>query len=139
MQLSLFNIEDSYKDTSCGTKECKRCNKHKPNNTDFFYIQRRTVDKNENITEWLSNICKKCHKKAGKVVYHLAKDGVSDSSGACDCCGRKEQKLKLDHDHATLKFRGWLCDNCNTGIGRLGDNIEGLKRALAYLEKAEDE
>lgn len=43
--------------------------------------------------------------------------------------------MNLDHCHATGKFRGWLCRTCNLGIGQLNDNIEGLIRALAYLQK----
>lgn len=31
-----------------------------------------------------------------------------------------------------------LCFDCNTSIGKLGDNIEGLQRALRYLEKASE-
>lgn len=55
----------------------------------------------------------------------------------CDCCGKPPGKkaLALDHDHVTGKFRGWLCNCCNLGIGRLGDNIEGVASALAYLMK----
>lgn len=52
----------------------------------------------------------------------------------CELCGRLQMALlALDHDHATGKFRGWLCHQCNTGIGKLGDSIAGLKRALRYL------
>jgi hypothetical protein len=29
-----------------------------------------------------------------------------------------------------------LCSECNTGIGKLGDNILGLERALSYLRSA---
>lgn len=64
----------------------------------------------------------------------------------CEICGRPGQKgragdrvLHLDHNHVTGKFRGWLCFGCNTGLGKLGDNIEGLRQALAYLEKAEND
>ena len=57
----------------------------------------------------------------------------------CECCARDTtgdvKSLSLDHDHATGKFRGWLCHNCNLGIGRLGDTIEALERALQYLKK----
>lgn len=57
----------------------------------------------------------------------------------CECCGLSDLIFKkglfLDHDHTTRKFRGWLCDNCNLGIGRLNDNLEGVKKAVAYLEK----
>lgn len=43
--------------------------------------------------------------------------------------------LSLDHDHITGDIRGLLCRGCNTGLGQLGDTIEDLKRALAYLER----
>lgn len=57
----------------------------------------------------------------------------------CECCGLSDLVFKktlfLDHCHDTGKFRGWICDNCNLGIGRLNDNLEGVKKAVAYLEK----
>ena len=57
----------------------------------------------------------------------------------CECCGISDLVIKkvlmLDHCHRTDKFRGWLCDNCNLGIGRLGDDLEGVRKAVAYLEK----
>lgn len=55
----------------------------------------------------------------------------------CECCGGATNgngRLHVDHNHVTGKFRGWLCSNCNTGIGKLGDNIDGIKAALRYLE-----
>ena len=41
----------------------------------------------------------------------------------------------LDHCHETNQFRGWICRNCNTGIGNLGDNVEGLENAIRYLKR----
>ena len=58
----------------------------------------------------------------------------------CECCGRpapKEKVLVLDHNHLTGNFRGWLCDNCNHGLGLLGDSLQGLLRAIDYLCNAE--
>lgn len=55
----------------------------------------------------------------------------------CDNCGKTKTKLSLDHCHATGQFRGWLCHPCNTAIGVLGDDLESLKRAVEYLERAE--
>ena len=52
----------------------------------------------------------------------------------CECCGREGQ-MRLDHDHITNTFRGWICDSCNVGIARLGDDIKGVENALAYLRK----
>lgn len=43
------------------------------------------------------------------------------------------QNLAVDHCHKTNEIRGILCTNCNTGIGKLGDNVEGLEKALSYL------
>jgi hypothetical protein len=54
----------------------------------------------------------------------------------CECCGNPphgKQSLHLDHDHAANTFRGWLCMNCNHGIGKLGDDYDGVLRALRYL------
>jgi hypothetical protein len=55
----------------------------------------------------------------------------------CKCVLDKGFKTHLDHDHATGKFRGWLCNRCNLGIGALGDTIDGLQRAIDYLKRAE--
>ena len=58
----------------------------------------------------------------------------------CECCGRpawlETRELAVDHDHITGRFRGWICFACNLGIGLLGDTIEGLEKALAYLRRA---
>ena len=54
----------------------------------------------------------------------------------CELCGKasKNRSLALDHCHVSNKFRGWLCADCNTGIGKLGDNVEGLEKAIRYLK-----
>jgi hypothetical protein len=56
----------------------------------------------------------------------------------CECCGQPPSRigLALDHCHRTGKFRGWLCPKCNTGIGMLCDSVTGVRKALAYLERA---
>jgi hypothetical protein len=64
-----------------------------------------------------------------------------DKPTVCECCGKipkihpKTGKPTwcLDHNHTNNEFRGWVCDRCNSGIGKLGDNIEGLVKALNYL------
>ena len=56
----------------------------------------------------------------------------------CAICSKPITKLSrrmnIDHDHKTGQVRGLLCSGCNTGLGHLGDDIQGLKRALEYLE-----
>jgi hypothetical protein len=63
----------------------------------------------------------------------------------CECCGQQPKGstkqlrvLRVDHDHTTGNFRGWLCNTCNLAIGKLGDNVAGLTRALNYLTRAEE-
>lgn len=55
----------------------------------------------------------------------------------CECCGGLpgEKSMNLDHCHQTGQFRGWLCMKCNSGIGKLGDDVAGLQRAITYLER----
>lgn len=60
----------------------------------------------------------------------------------CPICGKTTipgltSKVVLDHDHNTGKVRGWICDSCNTGIGRFKDDIGLLKKAISYLENQE--
>lgn len=64
--------------------------------------------------------------------------------GRCAICGRVETHrkrgrvvpLSLDHDHGTGVVRGLLCNNCNRGIGLLGDDSDSLRRAAEYLNRA---
>lgn len=58
-------------------------------------------------------------------------------AGRCHICGEVEgaDRLHMDHDHETGKFRGWLCSSCNHGLGRFRDSQELLTKALEYLRK----
>ena len=86
-----------------------------------------------------SNCCRPCKRQQVKVVYHLHKQYPQPAPGTpCDCCGRID-KLQLDHEHAGQReWRGWLCRSCNLGIGHLGDNLEGVAKAQAYLLAARE-
>lgn len=53
--------------------------------------------------------------------------------GRCACCGVEVLVLDVDHEHDSDRVRGLLCGRCNTAIGFLGDTLEGVLRAVAYL------
>ena len=60
----------------------------------------------------------------------------------CPVCNKKTipgitSKVVLDHNHITGRPRAWICDSCNTGLGRFKDNISTMKDAIDYLEKYE--
>lgn len=52
----------------------------------------------------------------------------------CAIC-KREAKLVVDHDHATGRVRGLLCNPCNTALGLLAENTTALGRAIRYLKE----
>ncbi|WP_230380692.1 endonuclease domain-containing protein [Helicobacter pylori] len=42
-----------------------------------------------------------------------------------------------DHNHDTGQGREWICDSCNTGLGRFKDNPKFLEKVIEYLKKYE--
>ena len=44
-----------------------------------------------------------------------------------------------DHDHKTGKGRKWICDSCNTGLGRFKDDIAFIERIIDYLKGFEND
>ena len=58
----------------------------------------------------------------------------------CPICQKRSivgvtAKVVLDHDHVEGKPRDFLCDSCNTGLGRFKNGGNYLRNAIAYLEK----
>lgn len=58
----------------------------------------------------------------------------------CPICSKRTiagitSKVVLEHDHRTGKVGGWICDSCNTGLGRFKDDIQILERAKEFLKK----
>ena len=88
--------------------------------------------KNKSNTDGLHHECRGCVKHTTAVRRQLKKTAPYFTD-TCECCGNKTETIHIDHDHNTLKFRGWLCGACNRAIGMLGDNIEGLTNAINYL------
>lgn len=81
------------------------------------------------------------HGKAMRDASYYRCKGITDITrprpAACEACGRKNGKRRLhcDHNHATGKFRGWLCSQCNVALGMVGESKRGLLKLVRYLEK----
>ena len=59
------------------------------------------------------------------------------STKECVICG-SEEKLVVDHDHASGKVRGMLCNHCNRGLGHFRDDPQLLEFAAQYLYASAD-
>jgi len=72
------------------------------------------------------HVCPICDKSADEVVGSRGvRETVRNS--------KKRSPWALDHDHSTGEFRGYLCNNCNVGLGMLQDCPVVLDKAIAYL------
>ena len=99
-------------------------------------------NKTYKMTEEHKKRLKECH--IGKKPWNW-KGGLTKEEQAgrprpnnCEICevvvGQRKGGICFDHDHATGKFRGWICANCNFILGHSHDNIEVLKKIIIYLE-----
>lgn len=87
-----------------------------------------------NRTVRLSN-----YKKQGISITKLQYIELYEAQESrCAICNSHEseqkKKLSLDHCHTTLKVRGFLCDNCNTALGKFKDDVNLLTKAINYLD-----
>lgn len=122
-------------------KICDRCFKHL--NTEIYFENNR-IKKGGKITKRPS--CRNCRKtkngvsisKADRETWDKIKP-VNYSSFTCPICEKTTiagiSKVVLDHCHKTGTVRGWVCESCNTGIGRFDDDPDIVYKAIEWLMK----
>jgi len=140
MQLELFEVEAKEEKSEVRQKKCIGCGEVHPETDEYFYKAYAYESRDGSKNQFYMGKCKKCHNKAMITVVQLKKKYGHRAYGNCDCCGIPHTEtprgmLYLDHDHTTGEYRGHLCDNCNRGIGLLGDEIDGVLQAVEYLKK----
>ena len=127
-------------------RECRSCVNARQRN---IYrsnpeIRRKILDNAKKYTDANPEVWKRRYLMR---VYNITLEEynavLTEQGGVCAICSKPEEiknpsarersSLAVDHCHETGKIRGLLCFKCNTGIGALGDSVEGLERALAYL------
>ena len=126
-------------------KKCKYCFKNK---------QLNEFPKHSGHRDGHAAICKQCKKKKYPTTaeqkqrayernikrnYGITVNDYNsmyeNQGGLCLGCkrGNNGSRFHIDHCHTTGKVRGLLCNNCNRGLGLLGDSIVNLEKAISYL------
>jgi len=112
-------------------QECKECHK-------IFPIAAFTTGRLRSDGAWFPRkACRQCNTVDDKEKRDARKN-APPKPDRCDCCHKKTENLQVDHIHGSTIFRGWLCTGCNSGVGKLGDNLEGVLQAAIYLENDEN-
>ena len=119
------------------TKLCNICKQHLPEG----------MFSKASGGNYLRSECKPCTRSLG-LARNKAKASAPNipKNYTCPICNRSEDQVKhkggkksgawcCDHDHETNEFRGWLCHDCNRGIGNFKDDVARLKNAIRYLTK----
>jgi len=112
------------------SKECRKCHDEKPL-TEFAV--------NANGLGGRVSWCKPCMADNIRCLRITRREADAYPLNAvCAICGgvnKNGKHLSLDHDHATGKFRGWLCSHCNSGLGWFKDNASIMAKAIEYLNR----
>ncbi len=120
-------------DVPPGHKYCRTCGEIKPHSE---------WTRNRSASDGLATLCKACKAvkgRAGHLKRHYGlteaerDELVASQKGLCVIC-LKAPPVHVDHCHKTGRVRGVLCFNCNSAIGKLGDDPDAVRRAAAYLE-----
>ena len=119
------------------TRTCNKCGETKPITA---------FGKNSYGAEkFRRKICIQCRNNSDKskrdAIRKLGGKLIKPHVGTpCECCGipmthdKEMSGVCFDHDSVKEEFRGWICKKCNTSMGLHGDDIDGIKKIIVYLE-----
>ena len=123
-------------------KTCKECEIEK--SVEEFAPNQ--YGKNNRILRRL--ICRECYAKKVKAnptqKKLFEKENPRPEIGeifTCPICNKTFKRehrndVVLDHSHSDGRIRGWSCSSCNTSLGKFGDSIDVLQRAIDWIKKA---
>ena len=132
----LYCINSSIPNFHTIMKTCSRCGEIKE--LDSF-------SKRSSRPSGVQSKCKDCEREVRRQYYKtheyarrrfkLTEDQYNDlmKNDNCQICNVELTKKCIDHCHSTNKVRGVLCNNCNTALGLVGDNISTLQTMIEYL------
>ena len=77
-------------------------------------------------------------KTYGATLEDIARlfEAQQGKCGSCSEILRWDKQTHIDHDHATQKLRGLLCERCNHVLGKVRDSIGVLEKLIQYLQQS---
>ena len=93
-------------------------------------------NKNARVKNGLARECRDCKRVfRQKFQYKLNSEQEKKFRNAktCEICGI-ECKPYVDHDHASGKVRGFICQHCNTALGMAKEDVSILEKMINYLK-----
>ena len=114
-------------------RECRQCHECKP--LDQFTL---CSSIHRPSASYYKHTCRQCTAKQRRMLRKLHKSTQMPKAGACPLCCRFVPigRWVLDHDHETGMMRGWICSDCNCGIGKGCESILVLENWIQHLESS---
>lgn len=105
----------------------------------------RTPFQSENYqTKYCSKSCKNQVDNLAKrlKIHGITRDAymvlLAKQENRCAICRSEDWGFfgipRIDHDHETGVVRGLLCNDCNLGLGLLGDTLQRIEAAFDYIK-----
>ena len=144
---SKFNSpEEEYEWAKSITKTCSKCDINKilldfkgnTSGTDAFDKDGYRLRRPECYD--CTKLVAKGKQEATKIAKQMGIKLKAPEGELCSICnklGKKGDMLVFDHCHIRNIFRGYCHNSCNRSLGVLGDDIDGMLRAINYLMKTE--
>lgn len=129
LSIAFFSKQASYKDGYRG--QCRKCRSRYTAD----YLKR--AERPQRASKHVPEKCREGHLRRKYGMTHAAYEAMLEHQ-RCECaiCYTKhtnQKPLVIDHCHESGVVRGLLCSRCNRGLGMMGDNADGLHKALRYL------
>ncbi len=106
------------------------------------YYKQYTENNKERVKKYQSRSSEQWKKRnllrRYKITVEEYEKILQEQNGLCKICNIKPKKIVVDHCHKTGIVRGLLCNECNTAIGLLKENLQSLQNAIMYLTNTKD-
>lgn len=111
--------------------ECRQCQRERTGSVKWV-----PCPHGKRVCDCLECRCLNKRKNRGIKDAHRVNEVLILQGGVCSICKTTnwgKWGANADHDHATGLLRGVLCNNCNSGIGKLRDSLSLVAAAFEYL------